>query len=283
MNFDCPASCPFVLGQDDPLDFPTGQIHRVASVASSGTSPEGTEVDETKRNLLKLLAIAGVVGAAGGGLVGGTLQFAQPPVVGIKSYPPVQLLDVDGAPLTATSVNAKYNVMTSELYLFSYPLTNEPNFFLNLAPATSGGPGATNVYGGVGPTNSIVAYSAVCQHLGCPAPAISYYPPGACTQTFNTKTTKGLSFYIHCSCHGSTYDVTDQASNLTGPAVLHLPQVTLMWKDPGAGGDDTIWAVGEQGPPVNGHFNTLQGGYQVPNASQLASEASIILCKFPSA
>ena len=283
MSIDCPASCPFVAGRLDELDFPVGQLHRLAPVASAGTAPDGAEVDETKRNLLKLLAIVGVVGAAGGGLVGGALQYAQPPVVGIKSFPAVQLLDTDGAPLTASKVNAEYNAATSQLHLFYYPLTNEPNFFLNLAPATPGGPGATNVPGGVGPTGSIVAYSAICQHLGCPAPAIAYYPPGTCTKTFNGKTTKNLSFYIHCSCHGSTYDVTNKADNLTGPAIYPLPQVELLWKDPSAGGDDSIWAVGEStAVPVNGHFNTLQGGYQVPSTSQLVAEAPIILCQFPS-
>jgi Rieske Fe-S protein len=282
MNIDCPDSCPFVAGRNDALDFPAGQLHQLAPVAAAGTAPEGAEVDETKRNLLKLLAVVGVVGAAGGGLVGGALQYAQPPVVGIKSFPSVQLLDVDGAPLTATKANASYNITTSQLHLFNYPLTNEPNFFLNLAPATPGGPGATNVVGGVGPTGSIVAFSAVCQHLGCPAPAISYYPPGTCSQTFNGTKVKNLDFYIHCSCHGSTYDVTDSAANLTGPAIYPLPQVTLLWKDPAKGGDDTIWAVGESTTvPVNGHFNTLQGGYQVPPTSQLAAEAPIILCKFP--
>jgi Rieske Fe-S protein len=283
MNVDCPASCPFVVSRNDALDFPLGQLHSVAPVAASGTPPDGVEVDETKRNVLKLLAIAGVVGAAGGGLVGGALQYAQPPVVGLQSFPSVQLLDTDGAPLTVTKVNSEYNVMTSQLHLFFYPLTNEPNFFLNLAPATPGGPGATNVPGGVGPTKSIVAYSAICQHLGCPAPAISYYPPATCTKTFNTKTTSGLSFYIHCSCHGSTYDVTDSAANLTGPAIYPLPQVTLLWKDPSTGGDDTLWAVGESTTvAVNGHFNTLQGGYGVPSTSQLAAESPIILCSFPS-
>ena len=280
---DCSPSCPFASGRSEPLDFPAGQLHRIASVSAPGTSPAGTEVDETKRNLIKLLAIAGVVGAAGGGLVGGALQYAQPPVVGTTSFPAVQLLDVDGAPLTATKVNAEYNAMTSELHLFTYPLTNEPNFFLNLAPATPGGPGATNVLGGVGPTKSIVAFSAICQHLGCPAPAISYYPPGTCSQTFKTPTNSNLSLYIHCSCHGSTYDVTNGAANLTGPAILPLPQVTLEWKDPSTGGDDSIWAIGESTVnPVNGHFNTLQGGYQVPATVQLAAEAPIILCKFPS-
>ena len=277
MNGDCPPSCPFLGPTSMPFDLPVGQIHRVAPVASPGKA-DSADVDETKRNVIKLLAIAGVVGAAGGGLVGGTLQYAQPPLVGAKSYPAVQLIDVDGAPLTATKVGQEYNVTTSALYLFYYPLTNEPNFLLNLAPATTGGPGATNVPGGVGPNGSIVAYSAICQHLGCPAPAISYYPPGTCSKTFGSKT-----FYIHCSCHGSTYDVTNRASNLTGPAIYPLPQVTLEWKDPSSGGDDTIWAIGETGPePVNGHFQTLVGGYQVPNTVQLFRESPIILCQFPS-
>jgi Rieske Fe-S protein len=277
MNMDCSRTCPNALAQADALRFPVGQLHRIASGRDPGSSGAG-EVDETKRNILKLLAVAGVVGAAGGGLVGGTLQYAQPPLVGAKSFPKVQLLDVDGSPLTATKVSGEYNVTTSDLYLFNYPLTNEPNFLLNLAPATLGGAGAKNVPGGVGPDGSIVAYSAICQHLGCPAPALSYYPPGTCPQRFS-----GIGFYIHCSCHGSTYDVTHGAANLTGPAVLPLPQVTLQWNDPSKGGDDTLWAVGETGPPVNGHFETLVGGYQVPNTVQIEKQSPVILCVFPSA
>ncbi len=276
MSLDCPPSCPFVPDRSSALDFPMGQIRRFAPARAAGAgSAEAGDVDETKRNLLKLLAIAGVVGAAGGGLVGGTLQYAQPGLVGAKSYPTVQLIDVDGSPLTATKVMQEYSSATADLYLFNYPLTNEPNFFLNLAPASSGTPGATNVPGGVGPQGSIVAYSAICQHLGCIAPSISYYPPGTCPQTF-----KGLSFYIHCSCHGSTYDVTDRAANLTGPAVLPLPQVTLEWKDPSQGGDDSIWATGETGPAVNGHFNTLIGGYEVGATQTLTKDTPVILCHF---
>ena len=63
------------------FDFPVGQVRRVAAVDAD------QDVDETKRNVLKLLAVAGIVGAGAGGLVGGTLQFVQPPTVGISSYP----------------------------------------------------------------------------------------------------------------------------------------------------------------------------------------------------
>ncbi len=250
------------------LDLPVGQIRRVAAV--------DPEVDETKRNLLKLAAVAGVLGIGVGGAVGGALQYVQPGMIGISSYPKVQLLDLDGAPLTVAKAEAEYNVGTSELLLFNYPLRNEPNFLLNLYPAdgnppSSSNPGAENVPGGVGTHGSIVAYSAICQHLGCPAPALAYYPPGTCSQTPG-----GRSFYIHCSCHGSTYDVSNAASNLTGPAVLPLPQVVLE-----TDGSGNIFATGENGPPVNGHLSTLQGDYAVGSSSQLAKESPVILCEFP--
>jgi Rieske Fe-S protein len=269
--FECPTACPYVAASKPALDFPVGQLRRIASANDVG------DVDETKRNVLKLLAVAGLVGAGGGGLLAGTLQYAQPPVVGISSYPRTQLIDVDGSPLTVDKVESEYNVGTGDLFLFYYPLQNEPNFFLNLYPAngqppSASNPGAQNVPGGVGTNGSIVAFSAICQHLGCPAPAIAFYPPGTCPQTPG-----GKVFYIHCSCHGSTYDPANSASNLTGPAVLPLPQVTLDVDPTGV-----IYAIGETGPPVNGHLNTLQGDYSVGTSSQLARESPVILCSFPS-
>jgi len=272
--FDCPASCPFLGPRDPMLEFPVGQVRRVAAMDSD------QDVDETKRNVLKLLAVAGIVGAGAGGLVGGTLQFVQPPVVGISSFPRTQLLDVDGSALTVDKVQNEYNVGTSDLYIFNYPLRNEPNFLLNLSPVNGEAPSPTNVgawdvAGGVGDHNSIVAFSAICQHLGCPAPAIAYYPPGTCPQTFPSPTNPSGAFYIHCSCHGSTYDTTDSANNLTGPAVLPLPQVVLE-----VDANRNIFAVGENGPAVNGHLNTLQGDYSVGTTSQIAKETPVLLCSF---
>jgi len=269
---DCPASCPYLADRPAALDFPVGQIRRLAAI-----DPED-DVDETKRNVLKLLAVAGIVGAGVGGLVGGTLQYVQPPTVGLTSYPKTQLLDVDGSPLSVSKVESEYNVDTADLYLFNYPLRNEPNFLLNLAPANGQAPSPTNpgawqVPSGVGTNGSIVAYSAICQHLGCPAPAISFYPPGTCSRTFN-----GQPFYIHCSCHGSTYNPANGASNLTGPAVLPLPQVILTVED----GDLYATGITPSSPPVNGHLNTLQGDYGVGSSSQLAKESPVILCSFPS-
>jgi Rieske Fe-S protein len=274
--FACPSDCPALQGAAGRpfLDAPVGYVRRVAAVEG------GAEVDETKRNLLKLAAVAGVLGVGVGGITGGALQYVQPPVGGIGAYPRTVLLDVDGSPLTPAKIegtagngfNGEYSSATSDLFLFNYPLRNEPNFLLNLYPA------ASNVQGGIGQKGGIVAFSAICQHLGCPAPAISYYPPGTCPKTFGS-----LAFYIHCSCHGSTYDVTKGASNLTGPAVLPLPQVVLDWDDTDP--SQPIYAVGmtSSSPPVNGHLNTLQGDYGVGDSSQLAKESPVILCSnFPS-
>jgi Rieske Fe-S protein len=275
---DC-RLCPRAFSIPTAEQFGVGQIYKVGlrprHVAGDPRIVEPpAAVDETKRNVLKLAVVAGVIGAAGGGLVGASLQYVgKAPLVGLSSYPRVQLIDLDGTPLTAKKVAAEYNVTTTDLLTFNYPLANEPNFLLNLAPPPGGTGGARNVVGGQGPSGSIVAFSAICQHLGCPAPAISYYPPGTCSKSFGE-----LDFYIHCSCHGSTYDVTKGAANLTGPAVLPLPQVTLEWNQ----SDDTLWAVGETGPPVNGHLDTLQGDYGVGSSSQLVKQSPIILCQFPS-
>ena len=269
---DCAATCPFGVSRPASLGFPVGQVRRIAPAPGSTTD----EVDETKRNVLKLLAVAGLVGAGGGGLIGGTLQYLQPPTIGISSYPKVQLIDVDGKPLTVASVESEYNVETSDLYLFYYPLQNEPNFLLNLYPASgspNGSNGAENVPYGIGTHGSIVAYSAICQHLGCPAPAIAFYPPGTCPDTPG-----GKAFYIHCSCHGSTYDVTNSAANLTGPAVLPLPQILL---ETDSSGNIYAYGVRPGSPPVNGHLNTLQGDYGVGATTQLAKESPVILCNFP--
>jgi len=269
-SFDCQASCPLPQGRNAAFDFPVGQVRRVAAAEP--------EVDETKRNLLKLAAVAGVLGVGVGGVVGGTLQYVQPPVIGLSSYPRVQLLDTDGSSLTFDKVNAEYSYQTSELVLFNYPLRNEPNFLLNLYdplnPPSYLPPNVSSIQNGFGKYGTIVAFSAICQHLGCPAPAISYYPPGTCAKTFGS-----LGLYIHCSCHGSTYDVTNAASNLTGPAILPLPQVVL---DQDSNGN--LYAVGmtASSPPVKGHLNTLQGDYGVGSTSELAKESPVILCVFPS-
>jgi Rieske Fe-S protein len=225
---------------------PAGVVRKVAP-ADLNNPKTREQVDEAKRNILKIMAIGGLAAVAGGGAVAGALQYAQPPLSGLATYPTVQLFYSDGTPVTLDNIDSHISPTSVELTLFNYPLTNEPNFLLNLPAAAPNG---------LGPNKTVVSYSAICQHLGCVPPFISYYPAGHCGN-FN-----GGQAIIHCICHGSTYDPfvsqTDEgggAAILTGPTVLPIPQ-TLLKTD----ANGNLYAYGSIGPPVKGHFTTLTGG-----------------------
>lgn len=202
--------------------------------------------------MIKLAIVAGVVAAgAAGGVT--ALHYLGPSAS--TSYPRVQLMFADGSPVLASQY--PYAPSDTDLIVFSYPLTNEPNMLLNF-----GGP----VPNGVGPAGGLAAYSALCQHQGCGPPSLSYYPAGACG-SFN-----GGKAILHCVCHGSTYDPTTSAPSggapiLTGPAEVPLPQVLLNWDS----ATDFLYAVGVIGPPVFGHTNTLTGGTVVASPQKLTT------------
>lgn len=222
------------------------------------------QVDESKRNALKLLAIGGMVAIGAGAGAAGALQLLQPPMEGLSAYPRVQLFYDDGSPVVASTY--KYPYTSNGQIIFDYPLTNEPNMLLNLK--TLGSPAPYNPIPGPGGTY-LVAYSAICQHLGCVPPYISYYPPGQCP--FN-----GGRAFIHCVCHGSTYDpgIRDTANGggakvLTGPTVLPVPQVAIETDKSGF-----LYATTLYGPPVKGHLTTLIGGQGVSTQVRVSSPES---------
>ncbi|POM24142.1 Arsenite oxidase subunit AioB precursor [Actinomadura rubteroloni] len=62
--------------------------------------------------------------------------------------------------------------------------------------------------------NGIVAYSKICTHVGCPAALYE--------QT---------THHILCPCHQSTFDATDGARVVFGPAARPLPQLPLSVED----------------------------------------------------
>lgn len=132
---------------------------------------------------------------------------------------------------------------------FNYPLDDEPNVLVKVGQKATGG---------VGPDGDIVAFSVVCQHLGCP---IAYQAPGtspSCNPGFKASGPVG-----YCCCHGSVYDFADGAKVIGGPAPRPEPQVTLDFDS--STGD--IYAVGMGAPTVFGHDTgssdvsaDLQGG-----------------------
>lgn len=71
-------------------------------------------------------------------------------------------------------------------------------------------------------SSSIVAYSAICTHLGCTVLA--------------RLTDQG---YIPCPCHGSQYDPANHAAVVHGPAIRALPSLPIRVES-----DGTITATG---------------------------------------
>jgi len=185
------------------------------------------KIDENRRNFLKLIGIASAIVALGGFVP--TLSSIVAPSIGIESFPTLTLVDSNGNPIKASQIPEN----SPSIILFNYPLLNEPNFLLNLGKP---------VPGGVGPNNNIVAYSAICQHLGCLPPSIKFYPPGS-------PSINGIDSYILCSCHGSTYDPANEGKVIRGPAIYPLPMVMLNY-DPST---DTLTATKMGGPVIYGH------------------------------
>ncbi|GGP20619.1 Rieske iron-sulfur protein SoxL2 [Thermocladium modestius] len=241
------------------------------------------EVDLVRRRTLKaLVTLAGAAMIISA--VPPIIEEIIPPVSGLTSFPTLKLLDPSGNPIKASSIPPN----TSYLYVFNYPLSNEPNMLINIGdqqgnpvnvpPTTVTVPqtGATYDFpGGVGPNNSIVAYSGICQHLGCQTPLISFYPNIPSCQPAQTSA-GSLKGVIHCLCHGSTYDPAKGGAVVTGPTVRPLPYVSLKY-DPST---DELYAEKMVGPVIYGHpgfgnptdsvvnnpMGDLQGGSPVTQA-----------------
>jgi len=118
---------------------------------------------------------------------------------------------------------------------FNYPLVNTSNLLVKL------GVKAEN---GVGPDGDIVAYSDICQHLGC---YFAFQPPGSsppCDASFQAPVAEG-----YCCCHGGQYDFTQGAKVIGGPPPRPVPSVQLEYD--AATGD--IYAVAMSPPTIFGH------------------------------
>jgi arsenite oxidase small subunit len=112
---------------------------------------------------------------------------------------------------------------------FDYPLTGQASVLLDLDQS---------VPEGVGPKQSIVAYSLFCQHMGCP---VEYQP--------------ALREFV-CPCHQTRYDPERLGSIVQGVAMLPLPRVLLEVKD------GSVEAVGMEGL-IYGYRDNLHPGERV--------------------
>ena len=225
-------------GEDNVLRFPV--IGEIAEIAPKTPTPQPMPPEQEppemqvqppaspspaimdRRKFLKLTAAAGgaiTVWALLSTLKGPTFV---PPTPAVGPYPTV----------TITNISKLTDLVP---IVFYYPLDTTPNYLVKLGVAAEGG---------VGPNNDIVAFSAICQHLGC---EYGFVPPGGsppCNSSFKAKIPMG-----YCCCHGSQYDYLEDAKVIGGPAPRPVPMVQLQYDS--TTGD--INAVGMNPPNIYGH------------------------------
>jgi arsenite oxidase small subunit len=162
-------------------------------------------------------------GLLGAGVAGAAVAAGADPVTAAAKaagYPTVKIAELK---------NLKVNRPIS----FDYPLKGQTSMLLDLGHA---------VPGGVGRKKSIVAYSVLCQHMGCP---VAY--------------NRGLREFV-CPCHQTRYDPERLASIIQGVATRALPRVQLQVKE------GAVWAVGVSGL-VYGYRTNLAPGKKVKGKS----------------
>ncbi|MCL4765848.1 MAG: arsenate reductase (azurin) small subunit [Hyphomicrobiaceae bacterium] len=135
-----------------------------------------------------VLQWGGIAGLASTAALPAT-SFAQRPMPEMagKGYPVIEV-----APLAEIAVGSEI--------AFHYPDDDSPALLLRLdRPAE----------GGIGPGESIVAYSVLCTHKGCPV------------------TFKKSHNMLLCGCHWSSFDPAKAGRMVIGQASEPLPQIAL--------------------------------------------------------
>ena len=206
-------------------------------MTSGEESDPNRPADESRREFLKVAAtISAGLAIAGIASVVKPVIFPSIPGSGVSEFPKVK-------------VSSLGELSTGTVVLFNYPLDDEPNLLIKLGAKAEGG---------VGPDGDIVAFSQICQHLGCQS--IQYVQAGgspSCKPSYKATGSMG-----YCCCHGSIYDFVNGGVVLGGPAPRPLPQVIL---EVDSSGD--IYATGMGPPSIFGHdtgstdvTNDLSGG-----------------------
>ncbi len=198
-----------------------------------------SDTGESRREFLKIAAAISAVLAIGG--IASTMKAVVIPAVpggNQSSFPRVKISSLS-------------EVSAGAAVIFNYPLDTEPNVLIKLGQKADGG---------VGPDGDIVAFSQVCQHLGC---IWQYVPSGSSPQVNPSYVASRPVGY--CPCHASVFDLTSGAKVISGPSPRPQPQVQL---EVDSSGD--IFATGMGPPSIFGHAtgssdvsNDLQGGTMV--------------------
>ncbi|MDA4125010.1 MAG: arsenate reductase (azurin) small subunit [Thaumarchaeota archaeon] len=207
---------------------------------SEGKDGEAKETEKTRRDFLRI-AIASSLVLVAGGIAAVTKSLWNPLQ---------QSAATTGPTFPAVKVANIGDLKVNAPLFFNYPLDDEPNLLVKM-----GVPGL----GGVGPQGDIVAFSQVCQHLGCTS--VGFVPEGGAPQCNPAYKAPGPVAY--CCCHGSVFDFQNAAKVIGGPSPRPLPEVVLRYDS--SNGD--IYAIGMKAPTIFGHDTgsndvsaDLQGG-----------------------
>jgi arsenite oxidase small subunit len=90
------------------------------------------------------------------------------------------------------------NLKVNEPLAFNYPDNNSPCVLVNVGKESTGG---------IGPGNSVVSFSTLCTHMGCPV-------------TYNNGR-------LVCKCHYSMFDVSRNGQTYQGLASQWIAQIVL--------------------------------------------------------
>src|SRR5918995_5700154 len=108
--------------------------------------------------------------------------------------------DEEGGDYPRLAVTKVGDLQPNQPLSFDYPLKGQKSVLLDLGE---------EVPGGVGDNHSIVAYSVLCQHMGCP---VGYRP---------------AERDFLCSCHQSRYDPAREGVVVQGVSQRPLPRIAL--------------------------------------------------------
>jgi len=155
---------------------------------------------------------------------------------------------------------AMASLEVGETYLFHYPYVSTPCFLINLGrsvkPANDLQTREGQRYrwqGGAGPTQSVVAFSAICAHkMSHPAPSVSFinYRHGEVKFRNSEDAIEERAGVIYCCSERSVYDPATGGRVLGGPAPQPLAAIELEYDDL----DDTFYATGTLGGDMFDRF-----------------------------
>ena len=172
-----------------------------------------------------------------------------------RRYERVAMID----PQTREKIVAA-SLEVGETYLFHYPYVSTPCFLINLGrsvkPANNLQTREGQRYrwqGGSGPTQSVVAFSAICAHkMSHPAPSVSFinYRHGEVKFRNSEDAIEERAGVIYCCSECSVYDPATGGRVLGGPAPQPLAAIELEYDDL----DDTFYATGTLGGDMFDRF-----------------------------